>query len=184
MKPHVAVPAGLLILLFAMTGTVFAQLQEAVVKVDGLACPFCVKGVEKHLKKVNGVEDVSTSLKKGTVRLGYTEDAEFDLERIRTAVVDGGFTPGAVTVTAVGRVARKDDDFVFNVSGAKDTFLLHGPHAEDLPADKTLDDATAAELEEAVESDANVRITGQVHRHAGMPDGLSVESLETEPGGE
>ncbi len=110
---------------FGIATGAFAQIEAAKIQVDGLGCPFCVKGIEKHLKKVEGVDRLSTSLKKGDVTLHYAPGAPFDIESLQRAVKRGGFTPGAVQVTARGKIARRENGFVFNVIGTKTAFLLH-----------------------------------------------------------
>lgn len=160
-------------------GNAAAQIEKVTVKVDGLACPFCVKGIEKHLKKVDGVQQVSTSLKKGEVHLRYRDSAQFDLSSIEEAIEDGGFTPGATTLTAVGVVPKNGETFEFTTKGAENTFLLHEPHAEKLPQGKTLKQATVAKLREVATSKAKVRITGRVHSHKETLPGLSVDELNT-----
>ena len=56
------------LLLLASVVLVVAQeggLSSASIQVDGLACPFCAYGLEKHLKKINGVESIEINMKSG-----------------------------------------------------------------------------------------------------------------------
>ena len=50
-----------------------AQVSRVTVAVDGMSCPFCAFGVEKRLKKVNGVDSVAVDLKSGLVKLTVQE---------------------------------------------------------------------------------------------------------------
>ena len=43
------------------------------VRVDGLACPFCVHGLEKQLLAIEGVETVETDIKTGIVTVAMYE---------------------------------------------------------------------------------------------------------------
>ena len=177
MKPKTLKTALLLGAFAAMNfGFLFgahAQIKEAQVKVDGLGCPFCVKGVEKHLKKVEGVQSVSTSLNKGEVVLRFAPGATFELSRIEKAVVRGGFTPGAVFLTAVGQVVSSDDDFVLNVTGAGNSFVLDGFAS----TSKSLSAETRTELGAAKKTKQTLQITGRVHsRKQGSP-GLAVKKI-------
>ena len=178
MKPSTLKAALLLGALAAMNfGLLFGadgQIEEATVQVNGLACPFCVKGVEKHLKKIEGVESVSTNLKRGEVRLQFVPGAFFELARIEKAVVRGGFTPGIVLLTAVGKVQGSSDDLVFNVAGAKNSFLLE----EAQTSSRTVSVDTEAQLQGAMASEQTVQITGQVHDREQGPPGLAVRRIK------
>ena len=46
-----------------------ADVKSLTVKVDGLACPFCAYGLEKKLKKVEGVEQLNIDINIGEVVL-------------------------------------------------------------------------------------------------------------------
>ena len=46
-----------------------AQVEEATVKVDGLSCPFCAYGLEKKLKKVEGVEKLEIKVDQGVAKI-------------------------------------------------------------------------------------------------------------------
>lgn len=66
------------------------------IEVKGLACPFCVQGLEKHLKKLDAVEGVSTSLKKGEVTLHLKSGQTVKEKELREAVKKAGFTAGKI----------------------------------------------------------------------------------------
>lgn len=70
--------------------------RKAVVKVKGLACPFCVYGLEKHLKKLPGATEVKVSLGRGEATVDFAPDSKVTEEQVRKAVRDAGFTPGAI----------------------------------------------------------------------------------------
>ena len=171
--------AAFVVVSFGLATGAFAQVEAAKIRVDGLGCPFCVKGIEKHLKKVEGVDRLSTSLKKGEVTLQYAPGATFDIESLQRAVKRGGFTPGAVHVTARGKIARRENGFVFNVIGTKTAFVLH----QTAPADGREKDAavtgeTKTKLEAAIAANQTLEITGKVHRHKDALPGLSIDTLK------
>ncbi len=66
------------------------------IKVEGLACPFCVQGLEKHLKKLDAVEGVSTSLKNGEAVLHLKPGRTVGEKELREAVKKAGFTAGQI----------------------------------------------------------------------------------------
>lgn len=61
-------------------------------EVNGLACPFCAYGIEKHLNKLEGVETVEVDVAGGRVLVTMAGDAELTRERAGQAVDRAGFT--------------------------------------------------------------------------------------------
>jgi mercuric ion binding protein len=70
---------------------------DVTVEVDGLACPFCAYGLEKKLKKIDGVEALEVQIDDGQVKIKLKENAQVSEEDIREAVADAGFTVRAIT---------------------------------------------------------------------------------------
>ena len=62
------------------------------VEVNGLACPFCVYGIEKQLSRIDGVESISTDIKSGTVIITVQAGVVLDEAEAKQAVEDAGFT--------------------------------------------------------------------------------------------
>lgn len=71
-----------------------AQAQERTyhVHVNGLACPFCVYGLERSLSKLQAVQSVSVSLKTGLIQIVTDDGAALDEAEIRETIKDAGFT--------------------------------------------------------------------------------------------
>ncbi len=67
------------------------------VRVEGLACPFCVHGIEKQLLAIEGVASVETELKTGVVAVTMHHGAVLAEEAAREAVEDAGFKFGGLT---------------------------------------------------------------------------------------
>lgn len=90
---------ALFISLSVLIPTVWANEPQVVeIEVTGMTCPFCVYGTEKKLNKLPGVEAAEVSLKNKKARIVMTPGKTADLEAIRKAVIDAGFTPGTATV--------------------------------------------------------------------------------------
>ncbi len=64
---------------------------DVIIEVDGLSCPFCAYGIEKRLKKIDSVAELSVLLEEGKVQLKLKEGATVSEERIQQAVADAGF---------------------------------------------------------------------------------------------
>lgn len=88
--------------LFLVTALVAGPAESAhvFIQVKGLACPFCVQGLEKHLKKLAAVEGVSTSLKNGEAILHLKPGRTVGEEEVRQAVKKAGFTAGQIRFEA------------------------------------------------------------------------------------
>lgn len=75
---------------------------HAYIQVKGLACPFCVQGLEKHLKKIPGVAGVTTSLEKGEVVVHIEDPQKVTEDQLRKAVKNAGFTAGTIRIEKGG----------------------------------------------------------------------------------
>lgn len=65
---------------------------DIVIGIDGLACPFCAYGLEKKLKKLDGVADIFVDIDEGRTDIKLKKNASLGEEKIRKAVQDAGFT--------------------------------------------------------------------------------------------
>lgn len=72
--------------------TAYAASNIYELQVDGLACPFCVYGIEKKLSAIHGVERIEVDIKKGQVIVIMAEGVRLSEDRARQAVTDAGFT--------------------------------------------------------------------------------------------
>ena len=61
-------------------------------RVDGITCPFCVKTSEKALRRIPGVQRVSTNLKKGVITVCASPSANISAARMRSLFAKKGFT--------------------------------------------------------------------------------------------
>jgi copper chaperone CopZ len=92
---------ALLVGLLTVTPPVWAEEPQVIeVEVTGMTCPFCVYGTEKKLTRLPSVAQVQVSLKSKKARIHMTPGAKADIEAIRKAILDAGFTPGEVTLDA------------------------------------------------------------------------------------
>ena len=93
---------GLLALVLASAGgPAFAAEGEGVtvkVRVDGLACPFCAYGLEKKIKRIEGVKGLDIMLNEGLAIVYFDEDARIDEELLEEKVKEAGFTPRGITI--------------------------------------------------------------------------------------
>ena len=81
----------LLTLLFFTSQTLAEDVHYHIV-VSGLSCPFCVYGVEKKLKNLEGVVDIESELKTGEFFVKVEDGASLSEETIEELVSKAGFT--------------------------------------------------------------------------------------------
>lgn len=67
------------------------------IEVDGLACPFCAYGLEKKLKKIEGIEDLYIELQEGSATFNIPSTKIPSEERLIKIVADAGFKARKVT---------------------------------------------------------------------------------------
>ena len=78
----------LLILLFSIA----ANAETYVLRVDGLACPFCSYGIEKQLGRLPGVTNLATNIKAGTVTVRTRKGSKLSRAQLASAVKRAGFS--------------------------------------------------------------------------------------------
>ncbi len=167
MKRFILVLAAALLFNLGALTAVSAQVENATVEVDGLACPFCAYGLEKRLKDIEGVGKVEINVATGVATLGSKKEKSIDVESLEAAVSRAGFTPRDVTVTAVGQISTADGTLVFHVSGADVQFLVKEDEAS----------------RNMTSSEGRFRVTGRLVRenpkgHQAHPYTLIVEQFE------
>ncbi len=67
------------------------------VRVDGLSCPFCAYGLEKKLKKMEGVEKIDISVEDAYALLTIEDGKTVTEKAIRKNVKEAGFTARQIT---------------------------------------------------------------------------------------
>lgn len=115
---------GFLLLNFGYLSSLPAQVEKVEIRVDGLACPFCAYGLEKKLKKIEGVEKVQINVKDGIATLQSKKEKSVKVENLESAVKDAGFTPREIKATVVGKLGQSNDTPIFLTDGSKVKFIL------------------------------------------------------------
>lgn len=114
-----------------IVGTAQAQLLEVKQTVFGMDCAPCAYGLEKRLKKIEGVEVAQVSLNDGLATVTLTESNHVRLGQIREAIRKSGFSAEASEIQATGTIRQEDGRRVL-VLGSGEAFVL-APF-EDAPA--------------------------------------------------
>ncbi len=74
-----------------------AEGTQYVMRVDGLACPYCAYGVEKKLKAIDGVERIDVDLDRGMVTVDVAEGVTLTEDQMTRLFKDAGFTFRSMT---------------------------------------------------------------------------------------
>lgn len=80
-----------------------AGRQRIDIVVHGLSCPFCAYGLEKKLKKIEGLDSLSVDFKTGNVSLVVQDGSKASDERLEQLVKDAGFEVVKIERTSVQR---------------------------------------------------------------------------------
>lgn len=70
---------------------VTAGPQRIDMTVLGLSCPFCAYGLEKKLKKVEGLTQIDIDFRTGKVKMEVKDGSKVTDERLKQLVKDAGF---------------------------------------------------------------------------------------------
>jgi copper chaperone CopZ len=82
---------SLMFLTFVFPVAAVEENQKAIIKVEGLYCPFCSYGLEKQVKKIKGFQNVQINIKEGTAEIEFKPGVKVPEKAILTAVEDAGF---------------------------------------------------------------------------------------------
>ena len=119
---HAVVLAGLLI----AAQPVRAEYLRIQLRVYGLDCDLCARGVGASVQRMAGVKSVDVSLKKGMLEVVLMSGNTFKMSDLRKRIRDNGFRPMAATVTAVGRF----DGSKFEVLGSGESSGVGSPDSK------------------------------------------------------
>ena len=89
----------LTLLIFPLTST--AEKAKVTVRIDGLSCPFCAYGIEKKLKKMEGVEEFFIHIELGKVEIIFSDKDMYDKDKVKEVVKEAGFTPKGIKVEKI-----------------------------------------------------------------------------------
>jgi len=76
-------------LIFATTA--FADGKKLTVKIDGMTCPSCAASVESQFRKLDAVDSIDISLRKGIAIVTLKEGKDLKEDDVKNAVKNAGF---------------------------------------------------------------------------------------------
>lgn len=146
---------------------IFAEIEKVEIGVDGLSCPFCVWGLEKKLKEVKSIDKISVYLKQAKAEVSLKPNTPLNIDNIKKAVKEAGFSVSYIYIIATGNLVEKKDQILFYIKGLGQEFSVY-----------ETDTMSKAKLLEIVKSNVTIRIEGKIHEHKEMAPSLSIEKIE------
>lgn len=150
-----------------------AQIEQITVKVDGLSCALCVYGLDKALKKIDGIGEVKIFLDAGRAELTPRPGKSVDLAAIEPAIRQSGYTPREITLKATGKYEewKGRPTLILDENGTR--FFLDGTDVV-----RKLTETLAAGGK-----DRRITVVGRVRQeqpsgHHGHPQTLLLESFQ------
>ncbi len=107
-----------------LTQVAHSQILEVTVTVEGLACPFCAYGIEKKLKRVEGVRSIDIGMNRGVVILTAEKGRSVDIGQIPRAVKDAGFSFSQMKARVTGTARREGEKFLLQYGGSDELFIV------------------------------------------------------------
>ena len=155
-----------------------AEILEAELQVNGMSCPFCAFGIEKKLRRVDGVQEVDVLLDEGRVRLTFRADNAATVDALEDAVGKAGFQLSGMKLKVQGTLIAEDLNPILE-AGGKVRFRLLG---SDNGRMKPISGEALERLQRAA-GNGRLVVNGIVHPHVDGPPGLLISSAESAGGG-
>ena len=116
---------GVVLVLFLLAGkTAHAEYLKIELRVYGLDCQVCARGVSKSVGRLDGVESVTVSLKTGTLEIVLKRGNTFKMSTLRKRIKENGFRSMEAKVTAVGSY---DGSSMFHILGSDESYDIGKP---------------------------------------------------------
>jgi len=96
-----------------------AEYRKIQLRVYGLDCGLCARGVAASVQRLAGVKSVDVDIKKGMVDIVLVPGNKLKMSDLRKRIRENGFRPVDGTVTAVGEFTRSSN---FEVVGSGESY--------------------------------------------------------------
>lgn len=114
--------AGLLL----VVAPLHAEYLRIQLRVYGLDCELCARGVTASVQRLDGVKSVEVSLKKGMLDITLAPGNTFKMSDLRKRIRENGFRSVDATVTAVGQFNGSK----FEVLGSGESYDVRSPDSK------------------------------------------------------
>jgi len=90
----------LLVLIMALSVAASqAQFTKATLQATGLTCAMCSNAINKALQKIPFIATVKSDIKNAAFTMVFKQDVQLDIDAIKEAVEDAGFSIGSLKIT-------------------------------------------------------------------------------------
>ncbi|GAA0893516.1 hypothetical protein GCM10009122_31950 [Fulvivirga kasyanovii] len=142
--------------------TAMAQLVKVDQEVFGMDCAPCAYGLERGLKKMDGLQSVKVSLNDGKAYLKLAADNDLSLQKIQKEVKNNGFSARSAEVTLNGELVNDGNKWSVSVNG--ETFKVSLDTPDDIltklkPGKVQLIGRVKDEEDDGLSNTWNIRIT-------------------------
>ena len=124
------------VVIMMLFGNLHAQFSKARLQATGLTCAMCSNAINKALQKVAFVESVKADIKNSAFNIVFKQNAEMDVDALKNAVEDAGFSIGSLTITGVFHDIKIANDQ--HVQIGKEEFHFLNISDQTLNGEKTL----------------------------------------------
>ena len=170
--------AAFLALSIGIPVTSQAEILEAELQVNGMSCPFCAFGIEKKLRRVDGVHEVDVLLDEGRVRLTFRANNAATVDALEDAVGKAGFQLSGMKLKVQGTLIAEDLNPILEAGGKVRFRLLESDNGRMKPIS-----GEALERLQRAAGNGRLVVNGIVHPHVDGPPGLLISSAESAGGG-
>jgi copper chaperone CopZ len=119
---------GLLAGILMAAAPLHAEYLRIQIRVYGLDCGLCARGVAVSVQRLSGVTSVHVSLKTGVLEIVLSPGNHFRMIDLRRVIRENGFRSLEATITAVGAFNASSK---FEVAGSGETYDVPKPAAND-----------------------------------------------------
>ena|SRR5688572_24581179 len=100
-----------------------AQFSKAELQATGLTCAMCSNAVNKALQAVPFVQAVKSDIKNSSFRITFKENQEMDIDALKMAVEDAGFSVGSLKLTGNFHDLKVENDQHVQIGNTNYHFL-------------------------------------------------------------
>jgi len=101
-----------------------AQFTKATLQATGLTCAMCSNAINKALQKVPFVASVRADIKNSAFNIVFNEGQEINIDALKKAVEDAGFSVGSLKLTANFQELKIEKDKYVEIGGETFHFLI------------------------------------------------------------
>ncbi len=115
---------GKFFLALLLTPFLYSEIQQVVLQLEGLACPFCNTHVVRKLEQLPGISDFQLDLHPNMASFGWLNQSSFCAANFYDLVDRCGYGLKSITLSATGKILFQDGTAVFVSSGDNSRFSL------------------------------------------------------------